>query len=135
MTTLAEHIRFLLGLFENRTPTQEECEELGKLLGSREEFVAHVLLRRPVFKTPMVVAALAKLQSGAPAISAPSTREVFGQEALQKGCDDFAATIAKMIEQDAASKPVADAVAATLRDIAVAKPNPLTRLSDRFVIG
>ncbi len=135
MTTFAENIGFLLALFEDRTPSKEECDELAALLGSREEFVAHVLLRRPAFRGPLIMAALAKLQVYAPAISATAAdREAFGQEALQKSRQDLAGTIARSIEQDAAAKPVMNAVATVLRDIAAAKPNPLSRLSDPYAI-
>lgn len=131
MTTLAEQIGLMLGLFEDPAPTGRQCEELAELLGSREEFVAHVLLRRTTFRAAAIRTALANLQSSAPAVVVSAAREAFGQEPTERGRIRLEASIAKLIKQDAGSKPVSDEVAAALRQIAVARTNPMTRLSDR----
>jgi len=130
LTTLAEQIGFMLELFEAQPPTLRECEELAELLGSRQEFVAHLLLRRPALQIPALRSALAHLQSGAPAMAPTAARENFGQGAVELGRVRLEASLAKLIKQDATSQPLTREVAAALRQIGVARTNPLTRLSD-----
>lgn len=135
MKDFPEKIRFFLSIFEGRAFTLEECGEMSDLLGSREEFVAHVLLRRPAFKIQQVQAALANLQSTAPGMSISVMCEAFDDGNVKKGRVAMEGVIAKLIAQDLTAKPVADLVAKTLRDIAITQSNPLTRLNDPFLHG
>lgn len=114
MSSLGEDIHRLLAIFEPQGITRVEAETLAVLLASREEFVAHLLLRRPSFQSqPFIKEALSKLERDAPSIGANLTSN-FGHVGGRRPGDDAAeklqTALEGLIQRDIAGRELTDAV-------------------------
>jgi hypothetical protein len=140
MTTITTSlVTGTLRLLEEKVPSGAEAERLARLVETRAEFLAHLLLRRKTFAThPRILAALERAaNSGAPA--GPTTRRRIQSDAAQQRAarqdldTALRAILGEVVRLQADSETADSAISRFLRQSALTQNETTTEMKGPLI--